>query len=522
MLLTKTVIIKWANKTRNWYEDKGYIFTKYGDEFEVNVEDLTKGSHVPVTIQCDYCLEENVENIYEVQWKTYCRKKGIKDACSRHISKKQTDLGISHSHPKTRYTKEQIKEKYIELYYELEELVPSNKDVYTKHKQDILFPSEYEIEVAFGSLTNLKEFCNLDTKINRSIYSNKKLIRLLKEHIDKNGLENINMNTFRENSELPHYPTYVNAFGNDLIKIIELTGYKLTEEQKYNINQYNIAVNITKDEATRIIYAMQKEFNRPLMYDDFRIPTKNTIGINVVKKYWRTMNKMKKALGLEILQDDMMHKHIDDFNLIKEDIINCCLKVYNLDNRKTIMYSDIDKYTNLNISAYTISKCCKENNTTLRKMIESNDFILQSEGNGLVHRFDDLEITKSSFELLFSNKLREYGYQYNKDYFRDIKYKTFIPNYAGLLDCDYEIYINNKIIYIELAGMLRDYEKKYKTPEIIPSKSKKKYAEKLNQKENMFIEENLNYFILFPSDLKEDNLDFLFKNKLNIYRKDEI
>lgn len=44
MLLSKVVKLKWNVKNRNHYEDAGYIFTKYGDEFEVDVRDLTLSS----------------------------------------------------------------------------------------------------------------------------------------------------------------------------------------------------------------------------------------------------------------------------------------------------------------------------------------------------------------------------------------------------------------------------------------------------------------------------------------------
>jgi len=53
MIITKTVSIKWSRRIKKWYEEKGYIFTKMGDEFEIKVEDLTSGSHVAVGVKCD-------------------------------------------------------------------------------------------------------------------------------------------------------------------------------------------------------------------------------------------------------------------------------------------------------------------------------------------------------------------------------------------------------------------------------------------------------------------------------------
>lgn len=49
------VKVKWANKTKRHYESKGYMFTKYGEEFEVKAKDLPNGSGVNVKVICDCC-----------------------------------------------------------------------------------------------------------------------------------------------------------------------------------------------------------------------------------------------------------------------------------------------------------------------------------------------------------------------------------------------------------------------------------------------------------------------------------
>ena len=41
-LITKTVKVKWHPSNKKHYETLGYIFTKMGDEFEVDVEDFGK------------------------------------------------------------------------------------------------------------------------------------------------------------------------------------------------------------------------------------------------------------------------------------------------------------------------------------------------------------------------------------------------------------------------------------------------------------------------------------------------
>lgn len=77
MLISKTVDIKWNSKNKKWYTDHGYHFTKMGDIFSVNVEDLTSGSHVDILVECDYCHKQ-----YVMKWYTYLnRTSGIKNDC---------------------------------------------------------------------------------------------------------------------------------------------------------------------------------------------------------------------------------------------------------------------------------------------------------------------------------------------------------------------------------------------------------------------------------------------------------
>lgn len=113
---------------------------------------------------------------------------------------------------------------------------------------------------------------------------------------------------------------------------------------------------------------------------------------------------------------------------------------------------------------------------------------------------------------MFSKFLKDYGLKYNSDYFRDVKYSTFIPEYKNNMNCDYVINFNGKTIYIEIAGILAEYKNWFYDDRIISrSKSKEKYRTKLKKKEDMLKSHNLLYFILFPCDLTKEN----FENILN-------
>ena len=73
------VKIKWNNTNREWYESKGYKYTKRYDVFEVFAKDIKPGSDVKIKAVCDYCGKE-----YKTIYASIIngRKVVSKDACS--------------------------------------------------------------------------------------------------------------------------------------------------------------------------------------------------------------------------------------------------------------------------------------------------------------------------------------------------------------------------------------------------------------------------------------------------------
>lgn len=90
MLISQTTMVKWNSKTKKHYTELGYEFTKMGDLFEVNVNDLTDGSNVVVKLKCDYCGK-----IFEQAWYTrvLIQNKSIikKDCCKACCELKAKD-----------------------------------------------------------------------------------------------------------------------------------------------------------------------------------------------------------------------------------------------------------------------------------------------------------------------------------------------------------------------------------------------------------------------------------------------
>lgn len=97
MLLSKKVIGIWNVKNRKYYESKGYSFTKYRDEFEINIDDLSPSSKFIVNVKCDYCGNE-ITKSYQTYRKQHSDVYG--DACQKCQPKKmaarfQKEYGVS-------------------------------------------------------------------------------------------------------------------------------------------------------------------------------------------------------------------------------------------------------------------------------------------------------------------------------------------------------------------------------------------------------------------------------------------
>lgn len=261
----------------------------------------------------------------------------------------------------------------------------------------------------------------------------------------------------------------------------------------------------SKDKMIKLIYKLQSEKGRPLLYDDFRGVGCYHPPIEGIKKYWGTINNMKKELGLEIVQESMIDKSLSKDELDKM-ILDICVYVKN-DNRNFITTSEIDNNHNW-LNADTLQKTIKKYyNCDLKTILSKENINLGKQGRGITFDFPDGEHVTSQFEYLFSKCLRDFGLKYGVDYQRDVKYSSFIPNYNKNMNCDYLININGKNIYIEIAGVIEAYKNHFFfNKEITCSNSKEIYRQKLSEKQSMLKENNLNYYILFPCDLSKENI----------------
>jgi len=83
------VQVKWNNTNRQWYESKGYIYTKRYDTFNVLAKDLSPRSDAKIKAVCDYCGRE-----YDSCFVTIMNGRKIitKDCCCKCTGKKTSDV----------------------------------------------------------------------------------------------------------------------------------------------------------------------------------------------------------------------------------------------------------------------------------------------------------------------------------------------------------------------------------------------------------------------------------------------
>lgn len=272
---------------------------------------------------------------------------------------------------------------------------------------------------------------------------------------------------------------------------------------------------IPKETVIKIIYHMQSKLDRPITAEDFNNPKKDEVGIRTIRRIWGEVHIMQDELGLKLTG-----KHATkDIEEVKSSIIKVCNLIYEKYHRKTITYKDINSF-DFTLCASTYSRIFAIYNSNLRSFIKSIGFDLQKEGMGLNHKFEDGEKVLSQYEFNFSNYLRdELNLKYNKDYFRDIKYRTFAKECKGNFNCDYIINYKVRKIYIEIAGMLPNHNNENLYNKELKSKTKEKYRKHLIYKESLLKLNNLEHYIIFPCDCNKEFFNAIFNKEVRIWQE---
>lgn len=478
-------------------------------KYKINYESVLKNilnicKELKYAPNVKYLVNLNILNDSAASLNTYLKNKttykDYQDFCRKNGFKFKNDLICENNVYKP--SEELLLDDYIYLtteYYKTNEKFPTQTDFQIKN--NLPSSSSFYRFLKNRNLT-VSEFKTIigDTNINPNDYSYEYWLDLIKKYSGELGraLKYEEMSKYN----LPSTKWLVKNCKNP-----KVTNYNEFVEYELNmIPRYNLS----KEKASEIIIDMQSKLDRPLMKKDLNTLSEGGIGESIILKYWKSFNDMKKELGLKIVQESMLEKH-KPLEYIKRDIIRICCYVYEHEKRDIITQKDWKLLDD--VASY--SSCCKqlnENGMSIREFISLIGFNYIQAGSGLNYDFEDGEHIKSQYELEFSRYLKDnLNLVCNKDYFKEIKYNTFIKNYnSSLIDCDYVINYNNRQIYIEIAGMLKDCSFDNFQTINIDSKTKNKYRNKLIEKEKLLKENNLEYYIIFPCTCNIDYFNSLF------------
>ncbi|WP_299831282.1 zinc-ribbon domain-containing protein [uncultured Metabacillus sp.] len=135
MLIEQLIKVKWSNRNKKHFIEKGYSFSKNGDEFLVDVNDLKKGSHYFVRFICDYCNGANQID-EKSKWKkfkdyNYQREIVSKDCCISQECMNKKNRGLVTK--RDRYVKHQLTD--------FQNLINEWSDRNDSHPEDYTFSS---------------------------------------------------------------------------------------------------------------------------------------------------------------------------------------------------------------------------------------------------------------------------------------------------------------------------------------------------------------------------------------------
>lgn len=497
-LITETIEVQLTGYSSARYEKLGYeiprIFKNYryiiplGAKITVKVTDLPPNSNYKVEAKCDCC--GNIKTIAYSRYLQNIDRNGCY-LCTYDTMHRDFINNISYDSVILA----------IKKFYEKNGRFPLNNE-YTEDNGFNFTYSKLNSVLKLNNTTLNDELAKIDcfsvVNYNEKYYD--VYFQRLKEIINENKEVGNNLYLL---SRKEYYTRYKLPSIRWFIKYCPDTSVNNVESFKNWAGFYTY--HMTKERCSEIILNMTNNYDRPLMYDDFRGHVYGQVTLNMIREHWGSVNKMKEELGLEIVQESMIDKQLskEDFDCMVQDICQYVLG----DNRNFVTTREINENSCWQSYGTLYRMAKKYYSSSLQEIFEKYGVTLGKQGNGILYDFDDGEHTTSQFEYMFSKFLRNYGLQYNVDYFRDVKYSTFIDGYNDLLNCDYVIHVHNKIIYIEIAGIIEEYKSwYYQNKSIDRSKSKEKYRIKLQKKETMLKENGLIYFILFPCDLTEDNM----------------
>jgi hypothetical protein len=232
------------------------------------------------------------------------------------------------------------------------------------------------------------------------------------------------------------------------------------------------------------------------------------ISLGTIKRIFGSLRNMNEELGYKILTKGGIDKKKSLVEI--KEIISIFFENLNSKNFSRKEFNMFCEKNNLQITFQTVeNRLRKEEGISFRNYSSENfGIFLQEAGRGIIRTFPDGEKCLSDFEFIFSSYIRNIGFKYNKDYYREIKYSELFSNVKRNIDMDY--YFPEYNLVIEIAGILRDYERFFiENEKIKSSKSKEEYRLSLLEKKEILETNGVIGYFIFPNKYKK------FENIIN-------
>lgn len=257
---------------------------------------------------------------------------------------------------------------------------------------------------------------------------------------------------------------------------------------------------------------LEKELGRPITRNDI---SKDKTGFSMItiNRIFGSLGNAKKELGLM----ETLHNQPRSFEYYKKILDDILENIKKQTDRNYISWNDIENKINnpLSVEHKTLTKAFEREGMDIFLYIKEKGFMMNPSNFSFHFTFDDGERVVSILEYEFSKYLKdELNFIYNQDYFRNVLYKTF-TNCSGKKDCDYEININGKHLYIEIAGIIYSTINDDWRTHIFKSKLEKEYQIKMIEKEKVMLENNINFLFLFKDDIYSGRYKEIIKNRIN-------
>lgn len=250
MILDKQVEIIPRGKSISYYRSLGYD-CNYGTPLLVYQKDLSKNSHIPIEVQCDYC-----GNTYTTTMMTLCRYDSTKNACKncQHFKAKDSNLkkyGVESPLSLCavrKKIKDTIKKKYgVDNVFQDESIRKKQvKTVREKYNCDNVFQNEnvkskirdsliehYGVDNPLKSKTirdKVKNTCKEKYGVNSPLESQQVKDKIKETCLEKYGVEfplqNENINNKQQETMLKRYGVKNGAQNKGILEKILINGQK--------------------------------------------------------------------------------------------------------------------------------------------------------------------------------------------------------------------------------------------------------------------------------------------------------